>query len=39
MTRKLALLGLIFLVLVFAASGILFLPIPFTRDQGIYSYV
>jgi 4-amino-4-deoxy-L-arabinose transferase-like glycosyltransferase len=39
MSRKLALLGLALLVLVFAASGVLFLPIPFTRDQGIYSYV
>jgi len=39
MSRRLALLGLVILVLIFAASGILFLPIPFTRDQGIYSYV
>ena len=39
MSRRLALLGLIFMVAVFAGSGILFLPVPFTRDQGIYSYV
>ncbi len=27
------------LVLILLASGILFLPIPFTRDQGIYAYI
>jgi len=35
----LSLLGLLILVLIFAGSAILFLPIPFTRDQGIYAYV
>jgi 4-amino-4-deoxy-L-arabinose transferase-like glycosyltransferase len=39
MSRRTSLIGLLFLVLLFAASAVLFLPIPFTRDQGIYSYV
>lgn len=36
---SLPLIGLVLLALAVAASGILFLPVPFTRDQGIYSYV
>jgi hypothetical protein len=34
-----SLIGLFILLLLFVCSGILFLPIPFTRDQGIYAYV
>ncbi len=34
-----SLLGLLVLLIIFAGSAVLFLPIPFTRDQGIYSYV
>jgi len=37
--RGFSFLGLALLVAAFAASGVLFLPIPFTRDQGIYSYM
>lgn len=37
--KKFSVIGLLILLLILALSGILFLPIPFTRDQGIYSYV
>ncbi len=36
---NLSLIGLVILLVIFALSAILFLPIPFTRDQGIYAYV
>lgn len=37
-SERLAWLGLGMLVLVFAAAGLVSLPLPFTRDQGIYAY-
>jgi len=38
-TKHWSILALGFLVLLLALSGVLFLPIPFMRDQGIYAYI
>ncbi len=39
MSKKSALFIISILVLLLAGSGVLFLPLPFTRDQGIYAYL